>query len=86
MEDFELKVIATAPEDCQPRSWLRYVDDVICLVQTGDAKKLQQRMNRVDPTGSNVFTREDDENSMPFLDATFTSKGKWQHVKEDDVH
>ena len=41
MEDLEQKIIATAPVDCQPRNWKRYVDDVICLVHTGKAKKLQ---------------------------------------------
>ena len=62
------------PVDCQPRNWKRYVDDVICLVHTGKAKKLQQHMNTVDPTGSIIFTREDENNSMPFLDAKFTRK------------
>ena len=75
MEDLEQKIIATAPVDCQPRNWKRYVDDIICLVHTGKAKKLQQHMNTVDPTGSIIFTREDEENnSMPFLDAKFTRK------------
>ena len=75
MEDLEQKIIATAPVDCQPRNWKRYVDDVICLVHTGKAKKLQQHMNTVDPTGSFIFTWEDEEkNSMPFLDAKFTRK------------
>ena len=49
------------------------VDDVICLVHTGKAKKLQQHMNTVDPTGSIILTREEN-NSMPFLDAKFTRK------------
>ena len=44
-------------------------------VHTGKAKKLQQHMNNVDPIGSIIFTREDEENnSMPFLDAKFTRK------------
>ena len=60
MEDLEQKIIATASVDCQPRNWKRYVDDVICLVHTGKAKKLQQHMNTVDPTGSIIFTREDE--------------------------
>ena len=75
MEDLEQKIIATAPVDCQPRNWKQYVDVVICLVHTGKAKKLQQHMNTVDPTGSIIFTREDEENNiMPFLDAKFTRK------------
>ena len=75
MEDLELKIIATEPVDCQPRNWERYMDAVICLVHTGKAKKLQQHMNVVDPTGSIIFTRGDEKNnSMPFLDAKFTRK------------
>ncbi|KAI0225879.1 Xanthine dehydrogenase/oxidase [Lamellibrachia satsuma] len=75
MEDLELKIIATAPVDCQLRNRKRYVDVEICLVHAGKAKKLQQHMNTVDPTGSIIFTREDEENnSMPFLDAKFTRK------------
>ena len=75
MEDLEQKIIATAPVYCQPRNWKRYVDDVICLVHTEKAKKLQQHMNTVDPTGSIISKREYEENnSMPFLDAKFTRK------------
>ena len=75
MEDLEQKIIATAPVDCQPRNWKRYVDDVICLVHKGKAKKLQQHMNTVDHTRRFISTREDEENnSMPFLDAKFTRK------------
>ena len=55
--------------------FFRVVYFVICLVHTGKAKQLQQHMNTVDPTGSIIFTREDEENnSMPFLDAKFTRK------------
>ena len=75
MEDLEQKIIATAPADCQPRNWKRYVDEIICLVHTGKAKTLQQHMNTVDPTGSIIFTREDEENnSVPLLDAKVTRK------------
>ena len=75
MEDLEQKIIATAPVDCQPRNWKRYVDDVICLVHMGKANKLQQHMNTVDPTWSIIFTREYEENNiMPFLDAKFTRR------------
>ena len=75
MEDLEQRIIATAADDCQLRSWKRSVDDVICLVHTGKGEKLQQHMNTVDTTGSIIFTREDEENnSMPFFDAKFTRK------------
>ena len=64
MADLEQRIIATAPEDCQPRSCKRYVDDVICLVHSGKADKMQQRMNSVDPTSSIVFTREDEKTTL----------------------
>ncbi len=51
------------------------MDDVITLVKKGIVEKLQDHMNTVDPTGSIKFTREEEENkSMPFLDARFTRK------------
>ena len=59
----EQKIIATTPEDCQLRSWKTYVDNIICL---------EQHMKTVDPTGCIVFTRENEENNKPFLDAKFT--------------
>ena len=75
MEDMEQKIIATAPVDCQPRNWKRHVNDEICLVHTRKANKLQQHMNTVDHTRRFISTREDEENnSMPFLDAKFTRK------------
>ena len=75
MEDLEQKIIATAPVDCQTKNWKRYVNDVICLAHTGKANELQQHVNTVDPTGSIIFTREDEENNiMPFLDEMFTTQ------------
>ena len=89
MKDLEQIVIATAPEDCQPRSWKRYVDDVIFLVHTGKVEKLLQHMNTVDPTGSVVFTREY-EKTTALLGCQVHQKG-WRkrevhHVQEDDAH
>ena len=39
------------------------MDDANCLGHTVKAEKLQQYMNIVDATGSNVLTREDEENN-----------------------
>ena len=73
MKDLEQKFIAKTPDDCKPRNWKWYVDYVICLVHTGKTEELQQHMNMADPTDSIRFTRaEEDNNSMPFLDAKFT--------------
>ena len=51
------------------------MDDIICLGHTGKAEKLQQYTNTVDPTGSIVFTSDDEENNgMLFLYAKLTKK------------
>ena len=72
LEDLEQRIIATAPEDCKPRIWKRYTDDVIFQVHTVKADKLQQHVNIQDSTGSIVVTREDEENNS--MDAKFTRK------------
>ena len=64
------------------------MDDVICLVHTGKAKKFQQHMNTVDPTESIIFTREDEEHALPGCEVH--QKGRWQcevySVQEEDAH
>ena len=39
LEELEQELIDTAPENCQPRSWMRCGDGAICLVCTGKADK-----------------------------------------------
>ena len=73
MEDLEQKIISTTPTECKPKQWKWYVDDIIDAIKRGQAEKLQDHMNKADPTGSVQFTREDEiDMSMPFLDAFFT--------------
>ena len=67
MEDLEQKIIATTPEDCHQRSRKIYMDDVICLVHTGKADTLQQRVNAVGPTSSIVFTSEDKKQKYTWM-------------------
>ena len=76
MENLEQNIIVTAPENCQARGWMRYMDDIICLVHTGNAETLQQRMNTVDPTGSIVFTREDKNKQYALLGCQVHQKGR----------
>lgn len=72
------KTIAAASDDCKPRNWKQYVDDVVSKVQTDTAEELQQHTTNVDHTGSRRFTSEDEENnSMSFLVARF--------IRNDDV-
>ena len=92
--DLEQKIIATAPEDCQPRSWKRYVDYVICLVHTYRAEKLQQHINTVDSTGMIVFTREERrrwrKQECALLGCQVHQKRRWKRevhrVQEEDAH
>ena len=40
MEWLEEEAIKTAPEDCKPRMWKRYVDDVLEIVDRGEIQPL----------------------------------------------
>ena len=75
MENLEHKMIATVPDNCKPSNCQRIVDDVICLVHTGEAEELQHHINTLNPTGSIRFTRKEDNNRMLFLDASVTRNG-----------
>ena len=49
MEWLEEEVIKTAPEDCKPRMWKRYVNDVLEIVDRGQIQPLTDHLNQVDP-------------------------------------
>ncbi len=69
MEDLEQEAIATAPPNCKPKFWKRYVDDVASAVKRGQAENLLDHLNTVDKTCSIQFTHEEEsEGTMPFLD------------------
>ncbi len=75
MEWFESEAIATAPDNCKPRIWKRYVDDVLEIIKKGEAENLTNHLNQVDPTNSVKFTfEEEDNNSIAFLDTLITKK------------
>ena len=75
MEWLEEEAIATAPESCKPRLWKRYVDDVLEIIQDGEADNVTEHLNQIDPTGSMKFTYETESNgSIPFLDIEITRK------------
>ena len=75
MEWLEEEAVATAPESCKPRLWKRYVDDVLEIIQDGEADNLTEYLNQIDPTGSIKFTYETESNgSIPFLDTKITRK------------
>ncbi|XP_072033426.1 uncharacterized protein [Amphiura filiformis] len=75
MEWFENEAIATAPDNCKPRIWKRYVDDVLEVIKKGEAENLTTHLNQVDPTNSIKFTYEEEsDNSIPFPNTLITKK------------
>ena len=79
MEHFEKLAIATAPLDCKPKYWRRYVDDILEVIPRDSTQKLTDHLNQVDETGNIKFTYEEEENKrIPFLDTMI--------IREDDGH
>ena len=75
MEDLEQTAIATAPLECRPRLWKRYVDDILEVIKKGREEQLTEHLNTVDPTNSIKFTHEEEENNtLPFLDTLLVRK------------
>ncbi|XP_072030495.1 uncharacterized protein [Amphiura filiformis] len=75
MEWLEKEAIATAPVNCQPRLWKRYVDDVLEIVKKGSAKQLTSHINQIDKTGNIKFTYEKEENQqIAFLNTLIVKK------------
>jgi len=69
MEWLEKQAIATAPVECKPKFWKRYVDDVLELIKKGQVRNLIDHINTTDPTGNIKFTYEEEEDKqIPFLD------------------
>ena len=70
MEDLEQRAISTAPLECKPRFWVRYVDDVLAIIPKGQVQQLNEHLNTMDHTGNIKFTNESmEEDHIPFLDA-----------------
>ena len=67
--------IATAPPECRPIFWKRYVDDTLEVIKSGTAAQLTEHLNTVDSTNSIKFTHEEEvDRSLPFLDTLLTRK------------
>ncbi|XP_072039336.1 uncharacterized protein [Amphiura filiformis] len=75
MEWLEKEAVATAPLDCKPKMWRRYVDDVLEIIQRDSTQKLTDHLNSVDTTGNIKFTfEEEDQGKIPFLDTLIVRK------------
>ncbi|XP_072022387.1 uncharacterized protein [Amphiura filiformis] len=69
MEYLEQAAIMTAPIECKPKFWKRYVDDILEVVAKDAVKPLTDHLNQVDDTQSIKFTFEEEvDGKIPFLD------------------
>ena len=51
----EQQAIATAPIDCKPKLWKRYVDDILEIIKRGQLEALTDHFNGIQ-TASNSRT------------------------------
>ena len=78
MEWLEKVPILTAPLDCRPRFWSRYVDDVLEIIKASTTRKLTEHLNTIDPTGSIKFTHEEeDQGENSVFGHTDSKKARW---------
>ncbi|XP_072046850.1 uncharacterized protein [Amphiura filiformis] len=69
MEHLENIAIATAPMECKPKLWKRYVDDILEIVCKDEVNNLTDHLNQADDTDSIKFTFEKEvDGKIPFLD------------------
>ncbi|XP_072042857.1 uncharacterized protein [Amphiura filiformis] len=76
MEWLEQQAIATAPLDCAPKYWRRYVDGVLEVIKKDTTEKLTEHLNKVDETGNIKFTYEEEKDCSihTFLDTLVVRK------------
>ncbi|XP_072039314.1 uncharacterized protein [Amphiura filiformis] len=75
MEFLEEQAIATAPLNCKPRLWKRYVEDILEIVKDNQVDNLTHHLNNTDPTDSIKFTYEKEvDGRIPFLDTLIVRK------------
>ena len=77
MEWLEQQAIATAPIDCKPKLWKRYVDDILEIIKRGKVEALTDHLwvNGIDKTNCIKFTHKPEKNGqIPFLDTLITRR------------
>ena len=75
IEWLEGEAIATAPIDCRPKTWKRYVDNVLEVMKQGQVGNLTQHLNTIDTMDNNKFTHEPEvQGKIPFLDILITKR------------
>ena len=67
--------MATAPVNCRPRLWKRFVDDTLEVIKRGSVTQFTEHLNSVDSTGNIRFMYEEEtEGQIPFLDTMLIGK------------
>ena len=75
MEALEQEAIATAPMECRPKLWLRYVDDILEVINKNAVPQPTEHINQVDKSESIKFTFEQEKDGcIPFLDTLIVKK------------
>ena len=75
MEALEQEAMATAPMECRPKLWLRYVDDILGVINKNAVPQLTEHINQVDKSASIKFTYEQEKDGcIPFLDTLIVKK------------
>jgi len=69
MEKLERNALQTAPAECRPKIWKRYIDDVLDVIKKDQVKNFTDHLNSIDDTNSIEFAYEEETNGIiPFLD------------------
>ena len=75
MEWLEEKAIDSAPPECKPKFWKRYVDNILEIIDRGQVQNLTDHLNQIDPTGNIKFTFEEEaDGGIAFLDTKVIRK------------
>jgi len=78
MDNLEQKALRTAPVNCKPRIWKRYVDDILEAKKKDQITGFIDHLNAMDESGSIKFTYEEESNgTIPFLDLLFMRESDW---------
>ena len=68
MEWLEQKAIATAPIDCKPKLWKRYVDDILEIIERGKVEALTGHLNGIDNKKRHQTDEPEKNDQISFLD------------------
>ncbi|XP_072019708.1 uncharacterized protein [Amphiura filiformis] len=85
MEHLESTAIATAPLECKPKLWKRYVDDILEIVAKDEVNNLTDHLDQTDDTDSIKFTFEKEEDETWCCATLLDRKNKLVTEDQDKV-